>query len=101
MSRIDHFIAWLQTKCPQGDVDRVRAVRARDATLHAKRFRPRVLESVHVLSANVSRLGDHLGNGLVDLLFDRQVLRVEINEWDFPGKAAKKIWMSENIRTQA
>jgi len=50
--------------------------------------------------ANVSRLSDHVGNGLVDLLFDRQVLRVEINEWDFHGKAAKKIWMSEDIRAQ-
>src|SRR5439155_4283755 len=86
----DDFVAGPETKSPQCDVDRVCAVCARDATLHAKRFRPRVLESVHVPSANVSRLGDHLGNGLVDLLFDRQVLRVEINEGDFHGKAAQK-----------
>ena len=101
MCRGDHFIAWLQTKCPQGDVDRVRAVRARDTTFYTKRFRPRLLESVHMPPANVSRLSDHVGNGLVDLLFDRQVLRVEVNEWDFHGKAAKKIWMSEDIRAQA
>ena len=71
MCRSDHFIAWLQAKCPQGDVDCLRAVCARDATFYTKRFCPRLLESIHLSAANVSRLGDHVGNGLVDLLFDR------------------------------
>jgi hypothetical protein len=34
-------------------------------------------------AANVSRLSDHVGNRPVDLVLDREVLGVQINEWDF------------------
>src|SRR5205823_9508511 len=89
MCRSDHFIAWLQAKCPQGDVDRIRAVCARDATFYAKRSRPCLLKSVHVASANVCRLGNDLCNRSIDLILDRQVLRVQVNERDFHGTGQK------------
>ena len=53
MCRGDDFVAAFQAKPSQGDVDCVGPVRARDATFHAKRSRPCLLEGVHVRSANV------------------------------------------------
>jgi hypothetical protein len=83
MCRGDDFIAAFQAKPPQGDVDCVGSVRARNATLHAKCSGPRLLECVYVGSAIVRRLGNHFGNRPVDLLLDREVLGVQVNKRDF------------------
>src|SRR5262249_22793612 len=53
MCRGDDFVAAFQAEPSQGDVDCVGTVRARDATSHAKRSGPCLLEGVHVRSANV------------------------------------------------
>src|SRR6478736_1495060 len=85
MCRGNYFVPRPETKPPKCDVDCVGPVRTRDATLYTKCSRPRLLESVHVSAANVSRLSNHFGNGVVNLVFDRQVLRVQINEGDLHG----------------
>jgi hypothetical protein len=36
-----------------------------------------------VWTANVGGLSDHICDGSINLRLDAQVLRVEINEWDF------------------
>src|SRR5207249_4672368 len=98
MCRSDDFIAAFQAKPSQGDVDCVGSVRARDATFHAKRSGPCLLECVHVRSANVGWLGNHFGNRSVDLLLDRDVLGVQVNEGDFHKdgnryKVTKSKWL--------
>src|SRR5438552_3946002 len=90
MCRRDHLVAGLYTKSPQGDVNRVCPIRAGDAAFHANRARPCLLKGVHVPPTNVSRLGDDFGNRAVDLLFDRQVLRVQINKGDFHEAELKR-----------
>jgi hypothetical protein len=82
----DDFVARVYTKCPQGNVNRVRSVCAGNATLHAERSCPCLLEGFNVPPANVSRLGDDLSNGTVDLMFDRQVLRVQVHKGDSHGE---------------
>ena len=86
MRRGDDFIAVTQAQCPQCHVDRVRAVRARDATLHAQRFRPRLFKSIHLPATNIGRLGNYFGDSLVNLVFDGQILRVKINKWNFHSR---------------
>ena len=83
MCRGDDFIAAFQAKPSQGDVDCVGPVRAGNAAFHAKRPRPCLLESIDVPPANVGRLGNDFGNRSVDLLLDREVLSVQVNEGDF------------------
>src|SRR6266487_1788356 len=82
MCRGDDFVAGLYTKSPEGNVNRVRPVCAGDTMLHTKSSCPCLLKSIHMSPANVSRLCNDLGNRAVDLLFDRQVLRVQVNEGD-------------------
>ena len=71
MCRRDDLVAGLYTKCPQGDVNRVRPIRTGDTMLRASRARPCPLKGVHVPPTNVSRLCDDFGNRGIDLLFDR------------------------------
>src|SRR5262249_2710750 len=83
MCRCDDLIAGLYTKSSQSEINCVRAISARDATFYAKRTRPFVLKRIHVPPANVGRLGDDGSNRGVDFLFNRQILRVQINKGDF------------------
>src|SRR6266487_901049 len=89
MCRGDDFIAVFQAKPCQGDVDCVGPFRAGNAAFHVKRPRPCLLESIDVPPANISRLGDDFGNRPVDLLLDREVLGVQVNEGDFHGSEVK------------
>src|SRR5215471_21820863 len=83
MCRRDDLVAGLYTKSSQSEINCVRAIGARDATLYAKRTRPFVLKGIHVPPANVGRFGDDGSNCGIDFLFNRQILRVQINKGDF------------------
>src|SRR5262249_11879848 len=83
MGRGDDLVARLQPEPAHRDLERIRPVRAGHALLHTQRRRPGSLERVHLRSADETRLGDHALHRLVDLVLDREVLSVEIDNWDF------------------
>src|ERR1044072_422403 len=83
MSRGDDFVTWLHTKSTKRDVNCVGSVGARNTSLNSKSPGPCLFKSIYVAPAYISRLGDYVVNGTIDLAFDRQILGVEINEWDF------------------
>jgi hypothetical protein len=79
----DHLSAGLQPEGAHRDVKRVGSIGARDTMFHTQRFRPGLFECVNLRTPDVSRLGNHVGDSRIDLSLQREILRVQVNEWDF------------------
>ena len=76
----DDVVVGLDLEGAHRDVDRVRAVGAGDTVFHPERVGPRLLEGVHLRSADVGRLRNNVGDRGINFLLNAKILGMEIDE---------------------
>ena len=85
VSRRDHFISRFHSQTPHRNIERVRSVGAGNAVFDTDGFSPGLFKCIHVRASNKGGVGDHLCDRRIDLGFDAEVLRVQINKGNFHG----------------
>ena len=81
MSRSDDLIARLNTQGMHGDVESIGAIGTGDAVRSTGQCSKLLFEAINERSTDKSRGSDDLGNCMIDIALDAEVLLVQVCEW--------------------